>query len=144
MDRLEELKNWFNTAPLGAKFPMQIDGLAHGSAEVSMEVQMGDLVAAEEIMIVQGGIIAVIADGAAVLAAMSLLPAGHTRLADMKYDLISPTTLTDHRLTASAKLLTQNYRYIWICVIICGSSSLLKDNLKAVAFAKFAKPKTDK
>lgn len=141
MDRLEELKNWFNTAPLGAKFPMQIDGLAPGFAEVSMDIQMGDLVATGEKMIVQGGILAVLADVAAVLAAMSVLQSGHTPLVRMSYDIRSPTTLADYRLTASATVWAQDYGFIWTSIIICGASLLPKGNLKAVGTAQFAKPK---
>lgn len=142
MARLEELKNWFNTAPLGAKFPMQIDVLAHGLAEVSMEVQMGDLVAAEKIMIVQGGIIAVIADGAAVLAAMSVLQSGHTPLVRMSYDIRSPTTLVDFRLLADAKVTIQDKKMIWVEVLVYGTGVAPNgDNLKAVCLAQFAKPK---
>lgn len=142
MDRLEELKNWFNTAPIGAKFPMQIDGLAPGFAEVSIEVQMGDLVAAEGIMIVQGGIIAVIADGAAALAAMSVLPSGHTRLAQLNYDLVSPTTLLDFRLVAFAKVIAQDKKRIWVVATVYSTKlSPNGNNFKAIAFAKFAKPK---
>lgn len=142
MDRLEELRDWFQSAPLGEKFPMQIEGLAPGFAEVSMEVQMGDLVAAEKIMIVQGGIIVVIADGAAVLAAMSVLSLGHTKLADINCDLLFPTTLVDSRLLAKARVVTQNKKWIWVVIDVYGINlTSNNDNLKAVAFAKFAKPK---
>lgn len=141
VDRLEELKNWFNTAPLGTKFPIRIDSLGYGFAEVSMDIQMGDLVAAGEKMIVQGGIIAVIADGAAVLAAMSVLPSGHTPLVHISCNIRSPTTLADYRLTASATVWAQDYRFIWTSIIICGASLLPKGNLKAVGTAQFAKPR---
>lgn len=142
MDRLEELRNWFQSAPLGEKFPMRIDGLGHGIAEVSMEVGRGDLVAAGEKMIVQGGILAVLADGAAVLAAMSILPAGHTPLVHMSYDIRSSTTLVDLRLMASAKVRTQDQKRIWVEITIYGMSAQTGgDNLKAVFTAQFAKPK---
>lgn len=114
MDRMEELKNWFLSAPLGEKFPMRIDGLAHGFAEVSMNIQEHFLVETGTSKIVQGGVIAVIADAAAVLAAMSVLPSGHTPLAHMNYDLRSPTTLRDFQLSASARVVTQDTRYLWV------------------------------
>lgn len=143
MDRLEELKNWFNTAPLGAKFPMQIDGLTHGFAEVSMDIQMGYLVATGEKMIVQGGVIAVIADAAAVLAAMSVLQSGHTPLAHISYDLLSPTTVGDKKLIAVAKVQAENSKLIWVEVRVYGAilQPQASDNFKAMVSAKFAKPK---
>lgn len=142
MDRLEELKAWFESAPLGEKFPMVIDGLASGFAEVSMEMQRGYLVSAGETMIVQGGIIAVLADAAAVLTSMSALASGHTPLAHISYDLLSPTTLVDFRLLARAKILMQSKRWIWVEVSVYGMNlSPNGDNLKAVVSAKFAKPK---
>ena len=143
MNRIEELKAWFaNAAPLGQKFPLRIDGFAPGHAEVSMEVQLGDLVSDGNVMIMQGGILAVIADAAAVLAAMSTLGAGHTPLAHISYDLLSKTTLLDFRLTAVANVRTQTDKWIWVDVTVYGASSALGDNMKAVVTAKFAKPKT--
>ncbi|MBI2098882.1 hypothetical protein HYT45_00505 [Candidatus Uhrbacteria bacterium] len=143
MDRLEELKKWFNDAPLGQKFPLRLDGLSPGFAEVSMEIEMNDLVTAGPMMIVQGGVLAVLADAAAVMAAMSTLSDGHTPLAHISYDLISPTTLLDFRLIAVAKARGQNARWIWVDVNIYGMNPnpSREDNLKAVVSAKFAKPK---
>ena len=143
MSRIEELKDWFASAPLGQKFPLRIDGFAPGHAEVSMEVQLGDLVSDGNAMIMQGGILAVIADAAAVLASMSTLPSGHTPLAHISYDLLSPTTLLDFRLLASANVLTQNPKWIWVEVKVFGMKfpSQTENNLKAVVSAKFAKPK---
>lgn len=142
MDRLEELRTWFETAPMGEKFPMRIDGLGYGFAEVSMDIQMGYLVPAGKKMIMQGGILAVLANAAAVLASMSALASGHTPLAHISYDLLSPTTLVDFRLLARAKILTQSKRWIWVEVSVYGMSlSPNGDNLKAVVSARFAKPK---
>lgn len=143
MDRLEELRNWLQSAPLGTKFPLRIDGLGHGVAEVSMDVQMGDLVSAGEVMIVQGGILAVLADTAAVLAAMSILPAGHTPLVRMSYDIRSSSTLVDFRLMANAQVRLQDQKMIWVEVLVYGMSAAQAggDNLKAVFMAQFAKPK---
>lgn len=142
MSRIDELRTWFETAPLGEKFPLRLDGLGHGFAEVSMEVQRGDLVPAGDKMIVQGGVIAVIADIAAVLAAMSTLLSGHTPLVHMSYDVRSPTTLVDFRLLADAKVTIQDKKMIWVEVIVYGTGVAPNgDNLKAVAMAQFAKPK---
>lgn len=142
MSRMEELHNWFESAPLRQKFPMRIDGLGHGLAEVSMEVQQGDLVPAGEKMIMQGGVLAVIADAAAVLAAMSVLQSGHTPLVRMSYDIRSPTTLVDLRLLASAKVMIHDKKRIWVEVTVYGMGVLPNgDNLKAVGTAQFAKPK---
>lgn len=142
MDRLKELQDWFGTAPMTEKFPMRLDGLGHGFAEVSMEVERGYLVVAGEKMIVQGGVLAVLADGAAVLAAMSILPAGHTPLVNISCEIRSPTTLVDFRLMASAKVRTQDQKRIWVDVTVYGmSASSGGDNIKAVATGQFAKPK---
>lgn len=143
MSRMEELRNWFQNTPLSQVFPMQIDGLAHGFAEVSMDIQEYFLVEAGSAKIVQGGIIGVFADGAAVLAAMSTLPAGHTPLAHINYDLLSPTTLDDERLIAIAKVRGQNSKRIWVDVMVYGAvlQPQASDNLKAVGWGKFAKPK---
>ncbi len=142
MDRLEELRIWFQSAPLGKKFPLRLDGLLPGFAEVSMETQTEDLVAAGPIMIVQGGVLAVLADAAAVMAAMSALPSGHTPLAHLSYELRSPTTLADSRLVAIAEVWTQDARNIWVNVkVLSASYSPAGDNLKAVFSARFAKPR---
>lgn len=143
MDRLKELKDWFKSAPLGKKFPMEILGLSHGYAVVYMRVEKTYLVQAETKLIVQGGVLAVLADAAAVLAAMSTLPKGHTPLAHISYDLLSPTTLEDCRLIARAVVTTQNAKWIWVDVKIYGAELDQGDgaNLKAVVSAKFAKPK---
>lgn len=143
MDRLEELRKWFENAPLGEKFPMVIDGLGHGFAEVSMEVRRDYLVPAGPKMIVQGGILAVLADAAAVLASMSVLPSGHTPLVRMSYDIRSSTTLVDFRLMANAQVRLQDQKMIWVEVTVYGmSASAGGDNLKAVCMAQFAKPKS--
>lgn len=144
MNRLEELRTWFETAPLGDKFPLRIEGLGYGFAEVSMDVQRGDLVTAGEKMIMQGGILAVLADAAAVLASMSVLQSGHTPLVRMSYDVRSMTTLADFRLLAIAKVTIQDKKMIWVEVVIYGAAARTNgDNLKAVASAQFAKPKQD-
>ena len=143
MDRLEELRIWFESAPLGEKFPMTIKGLSSGYAEVSMEVRRDYLVPAGPKMIVQGGVLAVLADAAAVLAAMSMLPEGHTPLAYISCDLLSPTTLLDFQLLAEARVLTQNKKWIWVSVTVFGRGTPPADgdNCKAIVSAKFAKPK---
>ncbi len=144
MNRQKELETWFQNAPMGKKFPMAIEGIGHGYAEVRMRVRKAYLVQAETKLIVQGGVLAVLADAAAVLAAMSVLSEGHTPLSHISYDLLAPTTSEDHGLIACANVMTQNARWIWVNVKIYGERLVqgASDNLKAVVSAKFAKPKT--
>jgi len=98
MDRLTELRNWLNNAPLGKKFPMEILHLEEGRAGVQLELSDNDMVVGDNgTLIAQGGIIAMIADTAAVLAAMSYIKEGHTPLVNINMDLCAATKPEDVR-----------------------------------------------
>ena len=138
MVRRRELRVWFENAPLARTIPMTLLGLDKGAASVALQVRESYLVEADSKRIVQGGILATLADAAAVTAAMSLFPSGHTPLAHLDMAFLLPVTLEDETIIAAAEAIYETPRAALVKFAILGKNS----EIKAFGTARFAKPKS--
>ncbi len=102
-DRLAQLKERFYKEPLGCELGAELRMLRRGYAVISLDVQDWFLIVDG---IVQGGIITTLADFAAVYAAMSYIPAGHTPAVRLDISCLRPVKAGDV-MTASARVVTE-------------------------------------
>lgn len=102
--RVEELCQRFDNEPLAKLFSISLLRLEEGEADLMMVVD-------EEMTIVgavaQGGVTTVLADYAAVYAAMSVISVGHTPCRNINIHFLRPAKL-GQLLIARAKVLNRN------------------------------------
>lgn len=136
MSRLLELHEWFRSAPLGGKFRLSLNLSTPGVASVRLLLSEGDMVRGDKGLMVQGGVLAVLADAAAVSAAMSVLESGHTPLARLEMDFIAPTVPEDKELWADAMVVSETSRRIGVRFRVHGGGVT-----RASGTALFARPR---
>ena len=137
LGRLEMLYNDFENQPLAHSMSIKLEELERGCAVVSMAVQDAVLVTAG---MVQGGITSVVADFAGVYAAMSMIPEGHTPLADYTAHLFAPFR-KDECLWAAAAVKNESKRFILVEVQVFSSDVFQDENRRAYFTFNFAKPR---
>ncbi len=127
MERVESLKLRFATEPLAAKLGMRLEALMAGYSLVSYTATADDCVTNDAgVGIVQGGVlIGILADFAAVYAAMSAIPAGHTPLMSGGFSFQRPT-LAGERVSAEAHVFNTSSRVVSVRVSIYGRDAKLK------------------
>jgi len=133
MDRLTELASQFSREPLVSLLNARLDGLKDGEAAVSAP-------ASDEVLIVtgivQGGIIAAVADYAGVYAAMTRVAAGHTPAMHIGIHFFRPVRKGE-TITARARVENENRSTIMTLVDVYGDDG----KRKAHASILFARPK---
>lgn len=127
MSRIRDLSKWFLSQPLARKFGMELVRLEEGLAEVRYASPQEDCVTNDDGQhIVQGGVVGgVLADFAAVLAAMSVLPSGHTPLLCVSFSLQRPT-LAGEEVVAVARVFNKGGTILSVEVQISGANNKLK------------------
>ncbi len=134
MDRIEELKRNFEAEPLGRLLGATLTDVGGGRAVVSAPARSEVLIA--RVGIVQGGIIAAVADYAGVYAAMSAIPAGHTPCAGISISFFRPVKggeTIEARAAVSGE--TRSQLFVSVLVTVPGGKDV------ALAMMTFAKPK---
>lgn len=135
MDRIEELKREFLEEPFGQEYGIVLEYLGQGTAVVALPVHPEWFT---RVGMMQGGFDKVIADSAGVYAAMSTIPAGHTRLDHIQGYYIEPVTLEDKGLRSKARVVYQGKRSFVLVEITIFN---LDGEMKWYGTAKFAKPR---
>jgi acyl-coenzyme A thioesterase PaaI-like protein len=135
MDRLEELEREFLEEPFSQEYGIVLDRLERGFAIVSVPVHPEWFARAG---MMQGGFEKVAADAAGVYAAMSTIPAGHTRLDHIQGYYIEPVTLEDQALHVIATVRYQGKRNFILEEIVIFN---VEGEMKWYGTAKFAKPR---
>ncbi|OGL74476.1 hypothetical protein A3C96_04020 [Candidatus Uhrbacteria bacterium RIFCSPHIGHO2_02_FULL_60_10] len=133
LHRLETLKTEFRHQPCAKHIVAYLDRLEHKLAVVSGT-------AIEEVLvlsgIVQGGIVAAVADYAGVYAAMSIFPDGFTELIQISLQYVRPVK-RGQRMTATAVVVSQTKRFVGVTVEVLGDDM----KLRAFGMLTFATPK---
>lgn len=127
MQRLEYLKQRFSEERLAKKFGMLLEKFEEGSVSIAYTADPNDCVTNDRNQsIVQGGVlIGILADFAAVYAAMSSIPDGHTPLMFGGFSLQRPT-LAGEVVRAEAHVFNINRQIISVSVRIFGAKGKLK------------------
>ncbi len=134
MDRLNELRQNFALEPTGKLLDARLEDIGPGRATVSAPA--GDDVLIARVGIVQGGIIAALADYAGVYAAMSSIPSGHTPCASLTISFLRPV-VRGQIVEASASVVseTRSQLFVTASVRVRGGKEV------ALVSLTFAKPK---
>lgn len=133
MERLEELRQRFGEEPLVRFLGAELRELSNGYAVVVVSVKSEFLIVGG---MVQGGIIATVADYAGVYAAMTRIPSGHTPAMQMNVRWLRPVAAGDV-IWASARVVNASKTVIDVHVDVYGGDS----KRKAVASIIFSKPR---
>ncbi len=136
MDRLEELRLNFEAEPLGKQLNAKLEDLGGGHAVVS--ARPGDDALIAKVGIVQGGVIAAVADYAGVYAAMSVIPAGHTPCSNISINLFRPVR-RGALIEAISVVHGETRSQLFVSVLVRDADAN-KD--VALAMLTFVKPKT--
>src|SRR3989344_5178247 len=125
--RLEYLKQRFAKEPLATKCGMTLEKLESGFASVTYIADSDECVTNDNNQnIVQGGVlIGILADFAAVYAAMSSISGGHTPLMFGSFSLQRPT-LEGEIVSAEARVFNTSRQVISVSVRILGANGKLK------------------
>lgn len=134
MNRLEELAERFKNEPLVKWLGASLEWLEEGRAVVAVPVCKNFLIMEK---VVQGGIIATVADFAGVYAAMSKIPAGHTPATNLNILFFRPIG-EDETIWADATVINESRSFVVVSVDLTGGAG---GKLKAHATISFAKPK---
>lgn len=102
--RVEELYQRFDNEPLAKLFSISLTRLEEGEADLVMRVYQEMTIVGE---IAQGGVTTVLADYAAVYAAMSVISVGHTPCRNIGIHFLRPAKL-GQLLVARAKVLNRS------------------------------------
>lgn len=116
MDRLEELRARFQNEPFVQFLGVTLENLEMGYAVVGLTVTKNILIVDQ---MVNGGFLAVLGNSASVYAAMSVIPAGHTRNLHMEIHFLKPGREGEF-LRAVAKVEDETGSYIWAKFDILG------------------------
>ncbi len=133
MDRIEELRQKFLAEPLAQFLGLTLDDLRPGHATIGMTPRPETLTASG---IVQGGIIAALADYAGVYAAMASVPAGFTPAVNINVNCFRPV-MGGETVVADARVANDSRITILTIVEIRSSDG----KCKSLSTIQFAKPK---
>ena len=131
--RLKQLRSLFTTEPLGRSLGARLIGLKRGWAAVSA-VARNDLLVS--VGIVQGGVIAAVADYAGVYAAMSVIPAGHTPAARININFLRPISAGED-IVAVARVVDETRTTVSVAFEVTGAAV----RRKALGTILFVKPR---
>jgi len=131
--RLRQLRSLFTTEPLGRSLGAKLIGLKRGWAVVSA-VAKDDLLVS--VGMVQGGVIAAVADYAGVYAAMSVIPAGHTPAAQLNINFLRPISAGED-IVAVARVVDETRTTVAVAFEVTGAAS----RRKALGTILFFKPR---
>jgi len=127
MNRLEYLRQRFTQEPLANRFCMYLRKLEEGVASIAYTAGPRDCVMNDKNQgIVQGGVlVGILADFAAVYAAMSSIPDGHTPLMSGGFSLQRPTLMAE-TVYVEAKVFNKSRQVISVAVRIATIDGKLK------------------
>ena len=134
--RIDELVNWFKKETLAIYFGINTVSLRKGYCRLSM---IANDTMTVSVGIVQGGVTSILADFAAVTAAMSMYSEGHTPCRGIDIKFLRPIKAGE-LVTAEAEVININRSSILTVVGVKG----LDGKLKASAVIEFAPPKEKK
>lgn len=133
MDRLEELRKRFKREPCFKKCGAKLEKLRKGYAVVRVKIS-------ESMVVLEGfangGYLGVIGNSAGVYAAMSKLPAGHTRALSI-FTYFHSTAKKSQIVRGVARVTEESRSYIWVAFRVVG----LDGKLKASGVIQYTKPK---
>ncbi len=107
--RINELRSRFLREPFVNTFGAHLERITYGHASISMVVEH-NMVIIEQIA--NGGILATLGNSASVYAAMSSIPAGHTRALSLTIQFYKAAKEGD-QITADAAVTNESRSYIW-------------------------------
>ena len=134
--RIDELVDWLNNEILALSHGISMFSLREGDCHLTMTVTDKMLVS---VGIVQAGVTCILADFAAVSAAMSVFPEGHTPCRSIEIKLLRPIKVGE-TVRAEAEVINRSRSAVLTTVGIKGEDG----KMKAVAFIEFAPPKKKK
>jgi len=133
-DRLKQLELRFGSEPLGKLLDARLEFLAPGHARLSAKARDEFLIVGG---FVQGGVTTALADYAAVYAAMSVIPDGHTPAMQISIQFVRPVGRGEE-VTVEASVVDQTRTTVATSFDVLGSDG----KRKAFGTALFAKPRT--